>query len=221
MITQINGPTSFMLLVVVRSSSTFFLLDKLFIQQGVWASFITHRSKKSNHFYTINHDLSIIWVTPHFFLWLIEYRAGKRGEKMRNQSWQSSTSTLFSLANIHLRRFCQFSGEGEQALWLWGWKDICFHTQGMTYTNKNLSHTLAGLPLTLNTHTVSWPIQFHQFGKEWLMMNCLLSPYFISISLWILKRVSVRNNTGVLEMTCQFPRESDCNFLPFSTVLSD
>lgn len=57
MINQINGPTTFMILVVVRSSSTFCLLDRLFAQQAVQASSTTHtkeRSKKSNHFYTFS-----------------------------------------------------------------------------------------------------------------------------------------------------------------------
>lgn len=123
---------------------------------------------------------------------------------MRNQSWQSSCNTLFNLVNALLPCHCHFSGEGEQELWLWGWKDICFHLLDVSYTNKNLSNILSGLPLTLNTHAISWPIQFHQFGKEWLMMNYLLSPYFINIHLCILKCISVRNNIGFLEMTCQF-----------------
>lgn len=87
---------------------------------------------------------------------------------------------------------------------LWGWKDISFHILGVTCTNKNLSNIFAGLPLTLNTHTIPWPIQFHEFGKELLMTNCLLSPHFISISLWILKCIPVRNNIDMLEMTCHF-----------------
>lgn len=69
-----NGSASFILQVLVRRISTFFFLDNLFLQQGVQVSFMTHRSRKSNHCYTINQDLPIICST--FFIWLMEYRAG-------------------------------------------------------------------------------------------------------------------------------------------------
>lgn len=47
MINQINGPTSFMILVVVRSSLNFCFLDSLFVQQAVQASSTTHTGQRS------------------------------------------------------------------------------------------------------------------------------------------------------------------------------
>lgn len=86
----------------------------------------------------------IILFTSHFFFGWWSTEQAKEVRKWETKA-NRAVPAHFNLLSTHLPCCCHFSREGEQRLWLRAWKDICFHTLGVTHTNKNLSNRLSGL----------------------------------------------------------------------------